>query len=267
MEINEILGFFGALMIGLILGLIGGGGSILTLPILVYVLGINPLLASAYSLFVVGCTALIGTIQNFTKGFLEIRVGLIFAIPSLIGVYLTRAYFIHWLPEYLFFLGEKPFTKDLFIMLLFVLLMLPAAYFMINGKELSKSLKLINAKQRLLLAFEGLIVGVLTGVVGAGGGFLIVPVLVLLTGLEMKKAIATSLLIITIKSLIGFLGDLQNLEFDWNLLFLFTAISIVGIFVGTFLRKFISNKGLKKGFGYFVLLMAIYIISKEVINL
>ena len=254
-------------MIGLILGLIGGGGSILTLPILVYVLGINPLLASAYSLFVVGCTALTGSIQNFTKGFLDIRIGLSFAIPSLIAVYLTRAYFIHWLPDYLFYLDGKPFTKNLFIMLLFVLLMLPAAYFMIIGKKESKELKLTNSKQLVLLVLEGSIVGVLTGIVGAGGGFLIVPVLVLMTGLDMKKAIATSLFIIAIKSLIGFLGDIQNLEIDWDFLLLFSAISIIGIFIGTFLRKFISNKNLKKGFGYFILFMVMYIISTEIINL
>jgi uncharacterized membrane protein YfcA len=145
--------------------------------------------------------------------------------------------------------------------------MLPAAYFMIIGKKESKELKLTNSKQLVLLVLEGSIVGVLTGIVGAGGGFLIVPVLVLMTGLDMKKAIATSLFIIAIKSLIGFLGDIQNLEIDWDFLLLFSAISIIGIFIGTFLRKFISNKNLKKGFGYFILFMAMYIISTEIINL
>ena len=129
----------------------------------------------------------------------------------------------------------------------------------------------VSRKQKknnnLILTVEGFVVGVLTGIVGAGGGFLIIPALVLFANLPMKKAVATSLLIIAIKSLFGFLGDIgnDNLSFDWTLLSLFTTLSIVGIFFGTFLAKFINGNSLKKGFGWFVMLMSLIILFKEII--
>lgn len=260
----EIFGFFSALLIGLILGLIGGGGSILTVPIFVYLLGISPLVATAYSLFVVGTTALVGAISNHKKGMVDVRTGFIFAVPAFIGVYVTRRYLLSLIPEDIFYISSFLVTKDVAIMLFFSILMLAASFFMINGRAEVSNTKLLNYNVPLL-TLEGLVVGVLTGFVGAGGGFLIIPALVFFAKLPMKKAIATSLMIISIKSLIGFIGDIQNFEIDWFFLLSFTSISVIGIYLGIYFSKFINENKLKKVFGWFVFLMALFIIIKELI--
>lgn len=265
MELIEILGYFGALVVGLVLGLIGGGGSILTVPILVYLIGLNPIVATAYSLFVVGVTSIIGAFQNFKKGLVDVKTAVIFAVPAFIAVYLTRRYLVQMIPEEVLSIGDFVVTNSIFIMVLFAVIMLLASYSMIRNKrkELTDTDNDTQSFNYPLIAAEGLVVGILTGLVGAGGGFLIIPALVLLAKLPMKKAVGTSLLIIAVKSLIGFLGDIPNIDIDWNFLLLFTAISIIGIVLGVYLSKFISGKKLKKGFGYFTLIMAIYIIYKE----
>ncbi|GAK76486.1 hypothetical protein JCM19296_2083 [Nonlabens ulvanivorans] len=265
MEIIEILGFIGALLIGLVLGLIGGGGSILTVPILVYALTLNPVLATAYSLFVVGATSLVGAIKNMMKGMVDFKTAIIFAIPAFVAVYLTRAYLIPAIPDELFTVSGIVITKNLAIMLFFAVIMLLASISMIrNNRKESDEDSAITYNYPLIIV-EGLVVGTITGIVGAGGGFLIIPALVLLAKLPMKKAVATSLFIIAIKSLIGFLGDVKNLEIDWSFLLPFTALSIIGIFLGIWLNKFIDGKKLKKAFGWFVLVMGIYIIYKELV--
>ncbi|HPF10031.1 MAG TPA: sulfite exporter TauE/SafE family protein [Flavobacteriaceae bacterium] len=264
MEITEILGYFGALIIGVVLGLIGGGGSILTVPVLVYLLGINPVTATAYSLFVVGSSALVGALRNVPKKLLDFRTAIVFSIPAFISVYLTRKFLVPAIPDEIFKMGEFTLTKNLGIMVFFAIIMLVASISMIRDKRSNEqSDALVVSYNYPLIILEGLVVGVLTGIVGAGGGFLIIPALVLFAKLPMKKAVATSLLIIAIKSLIGFIGDIENLAIDWAFLLGFTAISIVGIFFGIWLNKFIDGKKLKKGFGWFVLLMGIYIIIKE----
>lgn len=266
MDIQQLLGYFGALLIGIVLGLIGGGGSILTVPILVYLLYINPVTATAYSLFVVGVSALVGAIRNMQKGLVDFRTAIVFAIPAFIAVYATRKYLVPAIPEDLFHVGSFLVTKDIAIMLFFAIIMLVASISMIKSKRGdSNELQEVTYNYPLII-IEGLLVGVLTGIVGAGGGFLIIPALVLLAKLPMKKAVATSLLIIAIKSLIGFLGDVENLEIDWPFLLIFTSISILGIFLGIYLSKFIEGKKLKKGFGWFVLIMGLYIIFKELQN-
>lgn len=263
MEVIEILGFGGALLIGLTLGLIGGGGSILTVPILVYVLGVDPVTATAYSLFVVGVSALVGAIRNAQKGMVDFRTGLVFAAPALVAVFLTRKFVIPAIPEELFSVGDFMITKSIAIMVFFAIIMLVAAYFMIKGRKDTEEEDHAPEYNYPMILIEGLVVGFLTGIVGAGGGFLIIPALVLLAKLPMKKAVATSLMIIAIKSLIGFLGDVQNLELDWTFLSIFTGLSVVGIFIGIYLNKFIDGKKLKKGFGWFVLIMGVYIVLKE----
>ena len=263
MEIVEILGYIGALLIGLVLGLIGGGGSILTVPILVYALSLNPVIGTAYSLFVVGATSLVGAVKNIMKGMVDIKTAIIFAIPAFIAVYLTRAFLIPAIPEELFTVGDFMITKNLAIMLFFAIIMLLASVSMIRNKRKETDEEAEITYNYPLIIIEGIVVGTITGIVGAGGGFLIIPALVLLAKLPMKKAVATSLLIIAVKSLIGFIGDVQNLEIDWPFLLILTGISIVGIFIGIWLNKFIDGKKLKKGFGWFVLVMGIYIIYKE----
>ncbi len=263
MEMVEIFGYAGALVIGLVLGLIGGGGSILTVPILVYALSLNPVVATAYSLFVVGSTSLVGAIQNMRKGMVDFKTAIIFAIPAFIAVYLTRAYLIPAIPESLFTVGTYTVSKNLGIMLFFALIMLLASISMIRNKSTGSDENTKVTYNYPLIIIEGFVVGAITGIVGAGGGFLIIPALVLLAKLPMKKAVATSLFIIAIKSLIGFLGDVKNLEIDWNFLLSFTALSVIGIFIGIWLNKFIDGKKLKKAFGWFVLIMGVYIIYKE----
>jgi uncharacterized membrane protein YfcA len=265
MEVIEILGFAGALLIGLVLGLIGGGGSILTVPILVYILDVDPVLATAYSLFVVGASAAVGAIRNAQKGMIDFRTGIVFAIPAFISVYLTRKFVVPAIPEHLFKIGEFDVTRNIAIMLFFAIIMLLASISMIRGRKDNTTVDQKVEYNYPMIIIEGLGVGFLTGIVGAGGGFLIIPALVLLAKLPMKKAVATSLLIIAVKSLIGFLGDVQNLEIEWAFLSVFTAISIVGIFVGIYLNKFIDGNKLKKGFGYFVLVMGVYIVLKELL--
>ncbi|EDM45017.1 hypothetical protein SCB49_02814 [unidentified eubacterium SCB49] len=263
MLLIEILGYVGAFFIGLVLGLIGGGGSILTVPILVYALTLNPVIATAYSLFVVGATSLVGAIKNIIKGMVDFKTAIIFSIPAFVAVYFTRAYLIPAIPETLFSIGDFIVTKNLAIMLFFALIMLLASVSMIWSRRKETDDEKKVSYNYPLIIIEGAVVGVVTGIVGAGGGFLIIPALVLLAKLPMKKAVATSLFIIAIKSLIGFLGDVQNLDIDWVFLLSFTAISIVGIFIGIWLNKFIDGKKLKKVFGWFVLVMGVYIIYKE----
>ena len=264
MEVTAILGYIGALFIGLVLGLIGGGGSILTVPILVYLLALNPVVATAYSLFVVGSSSLVGAVQNMQKGLVKYKVAAVFALPAFIAVYLTRRYLVPAIPDVLFSFNSITVTKDIGIMVFFAIVMILASYAMIKNNKKKKECVDCKMNYPIILIY-GLFIGIITGILGAGGGFLIIPALVLLAGLPMKEAVATSLLIIAVNSLIGFLGDVQNLTIDWAFLGIFTGISIIGIFLGIWLNKFIDESKLKKIFGWFVLLMGIYIIYKELI--
>ncbi len=266
MGLTEIFGYFGALAIGVVLGLIGGGGSILTVPVLVYLLYINPVTATAYSLFIVGSTSLVGAIHNIRKKLVDIRTAIVFSIPAFIAVYATRKYLLPAIPEELFTVGGFLITKDIGIMVFFAIIMLLASYSMIWGKcEHCDDDNAIIQYNYPLIILEGIGIGTLTGIVGAGGGFLIIPALVMLAKLPMKRAVATSLLIIAVKSLIGFIGDVQNMEIDWEFLSIFTTLSVGGIFIGTWLNRFINGEKLKKGFGWFVLVMGFYILIKELL--
>jgi uncharacterized membrane protein YfcA len=261
MDLNQMLGYLGALIVGLVLGLIGGGGSILTVPLLVYLLGYNPVIATAYSLFVVGASSMVGTYQKHKKGLVDFKTGLAFSFPSFVAVYLSRRYLVPGIPETLISMGDFQLSKGMGIMIFFAIIMLLASISMIKkGKELTAQ----TSSQPYYKTFiQGLAIGTITGIIGAGGGFLYVPALVIWANIPMKKAVGTSLIIVTINSLIGFLGDVQTLDIEWMFLLTFTLISIIGIVIGVFLSKFISGPKLKKSFGYFVLIMAIYIIYKE----
>ena len=261
----EVLGYFGALLIGIILGITGGGGSILTVPTLVYILNYNPIIATAYSLFIVGTTSGIGTIQNFKKGLVVPKKAFQFAVPSLIGVYLTRKFIVPNIPDVVFYFGSLKLSKDTFLMILFAVVMLIAAYSMLKNNKKNELIER-TSKSITVVIIQLFFVGVLIGLIGAGGGFLIIPALLNFAQLPMKKAIGTSLLIIAINSLIGFIGDVQNTIIDWAFLLIFTTISVAGIFIGLYIQKFINEKILKKLFGVFVLIMAIFILYKELLS-
>lgn len=261
MDSIQVLGYIGALIVGLVLGLIGGGGSILTVPLLVYLLGYNPIVATAYSLFVVGTSSMVGTYQKYKKGLVDFKTGIAFSFPSFIAVYLSRRYLVPGIPDTLFNLNNYALTKDMGIMIFFAIIMIIASYSMIKkGKSKENT---IRTQPYYKTFIQGLIIGTTTGVIGAGGGFLYVPALVIWANIPMKKAVGTSLIIVTINSLIGFIGDVQTLEIEWLFLITFSVISIIGIVIGVFLSKFISGEKLKTSFGYFVLIMAAYIIYRE----
>ena len=262
-----LIGFAASLLIGLSLGLIGGGGSILTVPVLVYLLGVEPVLATAYSLFIVGLTSAVGVYPKYKEGLVDVRTALIFGAPSIAAVFLTRKLIVPAIPATVLHLGDWVLTKSVLLMTLFAVLMVSASVSMISDKKAKNAIQegplVFNYP---LIVVEGAVVGLLTGLVGAGGGFLIIPALVMLTKLPMKKAVGTSLLIIAAKSLIGFTGDLSQQTMDWSLLLMVTLMAVLGIFAGNALSKKIEGAQLKKGFGWFVLVMGVYVLIKEAIG-
>jgi uncharacterized membrane protein YfcA len=260
----EIIGYIASLIIGISLGLIGGGGSILTVPVLVYLFHIDPVTATAYSLFIVGSTSLVGTFPKYREGLVNLKTAVIFGIPSIAAVFATRKFIVPMIPKEVFHVGDFVVTKSILMMLLFAVLMVAASVSMIREKKDPNGNT--EGEQRFnypLILLEGAIVGLLTGLVGAGGGFLIIPALVLLSKLPMKQAVGTSLLIIAAKSLIGFTGDLGHMTMDWRLLLIVTALAIVGIFIGNALNKKVDGDKLKRAFGWFVLVMGMYIIIQQ----
>ncbi|CEN43638.1 conserved membrane hypothetical protein [Capnocytophaga canis] len=262
----EIAGYVASIFIGIALGLIGGGGSILTVPMLVYLFRIDAVLATAYSLFIVGATSVVGSFSYFIKGLVNVKTAVIFGIPSIVAVYFTRAYIVPAIPHEILAVGEFVITKNILLMLLFAVLMIVASYSMI--KKTKHHQEKVAKKQQFnypLILIEGIVVGILTGLVGAGGGFLIIPALVILSKLPMKEAVGTSLVIIAAKSLIGFLGENSEIPMDYLFLAKVTAFAIFGIFIGMALSKKIDGAKLKPIFGWFVLIMGIYIIIKETI--
>jgi uncharacterized protein len=262
---TDILGYLLAGVIGVSLGLFGGGGSILTVPVLVYVVGLSPVISTAYSLFIVGATSLAGSFNYARQKLVSFRTALVFAAPSLVSVFLVRRFVVHAIPDVVWVRGGFTLTKDVLLMVFFALLMLFASFSMIRSKP--EGVEKQPCAKRFsygLIAAEGMVVGAITGLVGAGGGFMIIPALVLFARLPIRLAVGTSLLIIAANSLIGFASDVASqAAMDWPFLLNFSAIAIGGIFIGGYLSKFIPTDQLKKGFGYFLLAMAAYILIKE----
>jgi uncharacterized protein len=258
----EVIGYLAATLIGISLGLIGGGGSILTVPILVYLFAVKPEQATSYSLFIVGITALVGSVKHYKIGNLQIKSALYFAFPSVLSLLFIRKIILPKIPTTLFMVGNVEVTKNIFIMIVFALLMVAASVSMIIKTKENIAPTQTNYLQLSLIGF---LVGLVTGFLGAGGGFLIIPALIFFAGLPMKQAVGTSLLIIFINSLIGFGGDVLNgITLNYQFLFSISAIAIVGMFIGTALSKKIDGEKLKPAFGWFVLVMGIYIIAKEI---
>lgn len=261
----EILGYFMALVIGTSLGLIGGGGSILAVPVLAYLFSLNETYATSYSLFIVGASSLVGGLRQNKNNNVDWKTAIVFGLPAIVGVWIIRHYVVPALPEELLSIDAFVFTRRMMMFGVFSILMVWAAYSMLSSKERKGGTGEVKYNYPLIIT-EGLVVGGITGFVGAGGGFLIIPALVVLANLEIKKAIGTSLIIIALKSLLGFfLSDALTLDVDWNFLLIFTSIAIAGIFVGVSLGKVVDGAKLKKGFGYFIIVMAVFIFFMEFI--
>ena len=259
----EIIGYLASIIIGLSLGLIGGGGSILAVPILVYLFNVHPEQATSYSLFIVGSTSMFGSYRHYKLGNLKIKSALVFGLPSIVSLLFIRKIIFHLIPDTLYSINEFHFTKNLLIMVVFALLMIATSVSMIKKTIEQKEIVEINYK---MLALIGLLVGLIIGFLGAGGGFLIIPALLFFANLPMKQAVGTSLFIMFINSLIGFSGDLLGgVEIDYKLLFIISFMAIIGLFIGTQLSKKIDGAKLKPAFGWFVLVMGIYIIAKEIL--
>lgn len=263
MNFLEMIGFFGAFLTGIIMGLFGGGGSILAVPIFVYLFQLNPIIATSYSMFVVGFSAAIGTLINIRKQLIEYKTAFIFTLPALVSVFLTRRIIIPNLPDIVATIGSFVITKEMALMLFFSLMIILSSTFMMHNSKIETSSKTISKRNDRLLLLIGLGVGLLTGFVGAGGGFIIVPALVLFAKLSIKQAVATSLIIITCNSLIGFTADLVLLQIDWRFVSFFAALSVLGIFVGTHLSSLVQESILKTNFARFMMVMAVVIIFKE----
>lgn len=265
MECNEIIAYFLALFVGISLGLIGSGGSILSIPVLVYVLHIEPVLATSYSLFTVGVTALIGGIQKVNQKLVDFKKVFLFGIPTVTSVFLTRLFIVPKIPKTIFLFFNLSISKSVLILLVFALIMIFASLKMIFPLKTEKT----NDVSKLnypKIVFQALLIGFIAGFVGAGGGFLLIPALVFLAKTPMKTAIGTSLFIVATQSILGFMGDYNSFNLiNWSLLLKFSIFTIVGLFIGNQLSKKIAGEKLKTGFGYFVLLMGIYIIIKELI--
>lgn len=265
MTSTELFGYTSAVIVGLVIGLAGGGGSILTVPIFVYVFHIPAVLATTYSLFVVGATSTVGSVNHIWNKRVDLRVTAAFALPSFISVYLSRRFLVPALPDPLFQFEHVVLSKSQAILYFFAIVMIIAARAMIRSDRPEQGEAADGRPRYGSLGLDGLAVGLLTGTIGAGGGFLIVPMLVLLAGLPVQRAVATSVLIIAVNSIVGFLGDIHHTDLNWNFLLPFTGLSIIGIFIGMYLAQFVAPDKLKKGFGWFVLVVAVYMLSRELL--
>lgn len=249
-----ILGLFLAILVGISLGLLGGGGSILTVPIFVYILGWEPKVAIAASLAVVGITSLFGVIPHHRQGNLNYRLAAIFAGVAMMGAYLGAKLSV-------FFSGAAQ-------LILFAMVMAVAAFFMLKPKNKTESdSEEVSTGHRpplIVIILGGFATGVLTGLVGVGGGFMIVPALALLARVPMKIAVGTSLLIIALNSFVGFVGYLGLVSVPWRDLLLFSMFAVVGIFIGSQLAKIVPAQSLKKLFGIFLIIMSFFVFYKNI---
>lgn len=263
----EILGYVFAIFMGLSLGLIGGGGSILTVPILVYFFGQDGVVATTGSLFVVGATALVGAVMSARRGLVDFKTGLLFAVPSFFGVSFSRRVLLPLIPEFFSLTPDIAMSKSLLILIFFAILMIAASRTMIRSGKKTISSGPIEPHGLLSVGVKGFLVGATTGFVGAGGGFLIIPALAVLLGLPMRVAVGTSLAIIAANSLFGFLISFGDQPLAWNTLALVTGLGIAGLLAGHRFAHRVPEAALKKGFGYFVLVVGVFVLINQSLKL
>ncbi len=265
-----VLSYILALLIGLSIGIMGSGGAILAVPILYYVAGYTMQEASVYSLFVVGASSLVGAVRSWMNHLVNWRAVLFFGIPSVFAVYLTRLILVPILPDPLIASSVITVPLDMALLLLFATLMVLAARSMLLSKEGSTQgeLNFQSSNSFLQVITFGLLVGTLTAILGAGGGFLIIPALVIFLRMPMKEAVGTSMFIVAMNALNGFVGSIYkgDILIDYSFLLLFTAMAFIGLFVGMFWAKHLKPEKLKRYFAFFVFGMGLFIIVQQLIK-
>jgi uncharacterized protein len=261
-----LVGYAATVLMGMTLGVLGGGGSILTVPIFVYLLSVAPEQATLYSLFIVGATALVGAFLAWRRGVVNLQTAALFALPSVASVYVTRQFFVPSLPDPIITMGTMRISKALAIMLLFASLMLLAARAMLRNNLNSSNDRRKSTHGNLALLGQGLLVGCITGMVGAGGGFLIVPALTSVVGLSMSNAVGTSLLIIAANSLSGFAIGVVHVDgnLPWLLLLEMLVLALLGLAIGQRVAKKLPDRTLKRVFAGLVLCMGTFILVDQI---
>jgi uncharacterized membrane protein YfcA len=263
----EVIGYACAMLVGIFLGMLGSGGSILTVPIMVYLLHIDPVDATGYSLFVVGLTSAIGCATYLQRKLVDITIAVIFGAPSILSVFLTRKFLMPAIPDPVISLSFLMVSKSLFILTLYGLLMVVVAFRMIFFSDFQSSIpKKDQEVNYLFLVGIGFLAGILSGILGVGGGFIFIPALVILAKIPIRKSVGTSLFIIAFNSLSGFAGEVmvKHEVMDYRFLAFFTLLSIAGIFIGLRLTFKFNQQQLKEIFGWSVLLLGAGILIKEI---
>ena len=263
----QLAGYVISVLIGVSLGLIGGGGSILTVPVFVYIFKIEPALAATYSLFVVGTSSLCISIRSLIKRNVDYKTLMYFGIPSTFSIFIIRRLIVNRLPLSFVLLHYKIPMSSVFMQAFAILMVIAAIQMTWKKKTVNLPFKErdIAGYDRVQIVFVGLGVGIITGLLGIGGGFIIMPALISILRLDVRKAIGTTLIIIAVNSSFGFLTTLNLQPLDWNLLLVFSLGTTTGIFVGSYWSDKISGESLKKIFGCFVLTISIWIFVKELI--
>jgi Predicted permeases len=259
----EILGYFAVLFIGVVLGSIGSGGSMLAIPVLVYLFSMDIETASAYSLFVVGMTSLTGAVVKQKARLLSVQAAVMFGLPSVASTFIARRWIIVSLPQQIMQSGSFSLMKEDFLLALFSILMIASSVVMIINKRSDMQSSRMSASYHLIPS--GFLVGLLAGLVGAGGGFLILPALVFFAGLSFTTAVGTTLIIIACNCLLGFCGDVFNHPIDWYFLLFITALAVLGLLVGSWSNeKLFQASSLQKAFAFFTMALGIFILVQQV---
>lgn len=261
----DLIGYLASIFIGITIGLLGTGSGTLTLPVLVYLFHQESVVAGAYALFIGGFNSLFASISYFKDKLIDFKIAAYFGIPAATSAYLTRAYIVPAIPKEIFRFENFVLTKGILFMVIFAILLILAALSMLNKIKVPSKIQLDSDKSSYqFIVVEGIVVGFLTSLVGAGGGFLVVPALVVVSKLPMKEAVGTSLVIVAAKSLFGFFGEHAE-TIDWLFITKVCAFVLIGVVIGVLLSKRIDGQKLKPIFGWFILFLGILIFIKEIV--
>lgn len=264
----EIIGYFLSVIIGLSVGLLGGGGAILAVPMLVYFFNVDAEIATGYSLVIVAISSVLSIWQKRgIDGNFSLKIFLQFGLPSILMIYFTKAIFVPQIPNLLIFSPKIILTKNMFLMMVFSVILLLSSISML-GKSKENELNATPTKEHSIfnIMLSGAFVGFLTGIIGVGGAFVIVPALIFFFSMETKEAIKNSLAIVIANSIVGFYGfSRASYHIDWMLLVNISAVSLVGVVIGSRLNKRMSGNNLKNIFGWMNLILSLILILKEII--